>query len=303
MGFFDGDHCIFRTRRLKTFDVGREAIECLFEFIGSAMFAFFGALAATDAAAGNGIAIVICIYCVFMVSGGKLNPIVSLVAMLLDLFTNEYRNENVQLLKIVAAKLGGEVASQVAGAIIGTAAARHFAPSTAAAGVGCFYPGDGVTPTTLMALEGAATFTLVLVILSLTTDMVDDNRMSAIAPFAIGGTVYLAASTIGGFTGGCLNPARYAGALYAGECDAARAQTAVFAPAYILGEFFGATAAFVVHMVRVRVKKSFSCGPGGSRAPRPITGGTPAEKSPSTYGDGGDGSFLAGYGARPAFNL
>jgi glycerol uptake facilitator-like aquaporin len=304
MGFFDGDHCIFKSRKLKSFDGKREAIEVLFEFIGMTMFAFFGSLATSSPAVDNGVAITVSIYCIFMVSGGKLNPVVSLVAMLLDLFTTEYKNDKKQLLYIVSAKLVAEISAQVAGSVAGTAAARYFAPHTMlTAGVGCFYPAAGVSPTSLMAFEGVATFTLVLVVLSLTAGMIDDNRVSGIAPFVIGATVYLVISTIGPFTGGCLNPARYAGAYYAGECDANLSNASVFASAYILGEFFGATAAFLLHMVRVRIKEFFSCGGGAPRGSRPAPESSPPEKPFPAYNSGGDGSFITGFGSRPAFHL
>lgn len=259
MGFFDGDHCIFKSRKLKTFDPLRELTEASFELIGTFLFAFFGSLA-TDAPFGNGLALCVTVYCVFMVSGGKLNPVVSVVAAHLDLWENDYKNgSRAELLRIVAGKTLLEITAQVSGAILGTATAEYLLPGGAP--VGCFAPPANVLPKQVFGLEAVSTFLLVLAVLSLTTDMVEDNKMSAIAPFAIGLSLFVAANAVGPVTGGCLNPARYAGAYYGGGC-ASTMRADVFGSSYIIGEFVGALLAFVVHAVRAKIKRAYGCGNG-----------------------------------------
>jgi len=84
---FDGGVCIFGPRQPAQLSALRETAEFLSEYLGTMLFAFFGSLAGgggVGAAGGNGLALAVLVYITASVSGGKLNPGVSLALFLIS---------------------------------------------------------------------------------------------------------------------------------------------------------------------------------------------------------------------------
>lgn len=244
MSVFDGSFCAFRSRTVTRLDMFREAAEFGSEFVGTMLFAFFGGLApGASAPVGNGIALAVLVYCTASMSGGKLNPVVSLAVYALD-FVNAPMVYTVKLLV--------DWAAQISGAIAGAAVAYTLAGNTS---VGCFVPAAGMTQARVFGFETVATLLLVFTVLSTAVELAANSKFGVVAPLAIGLSLFTAATAVGGFTGGALNPARYLGALAGAQCGAASSK---FAMSYIGGQFLGAILALFIHTGREFVREVYS---------------------------------------------
>lgn len=116
------------------------------EFFGSLLFAFFGGLATSQYAAfGNGLALAVCIYICVSVSGGHLNPAVTLATMI-----SGHTPFLQGLLYVVM---------QAAGMIAGAAITLALKPA-GLAHPGCFAP-DGISRVQLWGWETMMTTLLV----------------------------------------------------------------------------------------------------------------------------------------------
>ena len=208
------------------------------EFIGTFILVLLGCGSA--AIAGNavgtvgialafGLAIVAIAYSVGKVSGGHVNPAVSL-AMLINK-------------KITAKDFVGYVVSQVLGAIVGAACLYFIVKCTSISGGGLGTNAYGTSSATGVNLVGAlvveivATFIFVLAILGVTSD----EKNSSVAGIVIGLVLTLIHIVCIPLTGTSVNPARSLGpALFVrGE---ALAQVWVFIVAPLVG---AAIAAYV----------------------------------------------------------
>jgi aquaporin TIP len=191
------------------------------EFVCSFLFAFIGAAApGSSAAAANGIALAVLVYVSANVSGGHLNPAVT-VATLVTGHTSVSRG----LAYIVA---------QIAGCVL--AAAMHMLLIPNAHAVGCFAP-NGISLGQAFGWEAIMTFLLVVTIYSVAVGQPDFGVMG---PLAIGLALFAAALTGGGFTGAALNPARVLGPSIVFGCGWKAA------PVYILAELLGGVAGSVI---------------------------------------------------------
>lgn len=188
------------------------------EFVCTLLFAFFGGAApAGAAAAANGVALAVLVYISANVSGGHLNPAVT-VATLCTGHTSLSRG----LAYIVA---------QVLGAIVGSS--LHLALVPGGKCVGAFHP-HGVGLGVAFGWEVVMTFLLVTAIYSVA---VGEPSFGIVGPLAIGAALYAAAITGGGFTGAALNPARVLGPAVVYGCYWKAA------PIYILAQLLGGVAA------------------------------------------------------------
>jgi glycerol uptake facilitator-like aquaporin len=264
---FDGEYCVFGKRTTPQLSFTRDATELTSEFLGTLLFAYFGSLA-VDGPWGNGLALAVIVYCTAAVSGGKLNPVVSIAVALID--------SNPALVSVV--KVLFECAAQVGGAVLGVMAATYFGAGST--GLGCFaaatQPKDltGVTTNgVIMGHEAFATGLLVLTVLSTAVEEAGKTRFAMMAPLAIGLSLFVAANAVAPWTGGCLNPARFLGAAIGGDCKQPWKNTW----AYLVGELLGALVAVVIHMMRDYVRQRITCG----SAPRKPKSATPmATKAP-----------------------
>jgi glycerol uptake facilitator-like aquaporin len=222
--------------------IAREVTEFFSEFIGTLLFAFFGGLTgvATSggawAALGNGLTLAVLVYCTAAVSGGKLNPVVSIALFSL----------NAQPFWTALMKLGFELVAQFTGALAGGALVRRLAFGVATT-PGCFMPPTNTPQDVVFGMETLSTFLLVLTVLSTAVDESGNSRFAVIAPLAIGLSLFVAASACGHWTGGSLNPARYLGANATGDCGGDRF---MYAGSYIGGELLGAVLAAFLHWLR-----------------------------------------------------
>lgn len=184
---------------------------CLAECIATLMFVFIGvgsvvaasgipALGGLGPALAHGLAIAVLAAATSSISGGQLNPAVTIGLWL---------GNQISLVQAV-----GNILSQVLGAIVGVFAlvAGMGAEVVEAVGFGLPARGGPVEPFQAMFLEGMLTFVLVLVVFG---TMVD-RRAPKVNTIYVGLTITAAAVTIGPFTGACLNPARYLGPAIAG---------------------------------------------------------------------------------------
>ncbi|MBX3139297.1 MAG: aquaporin [Trueperaceae bacterium] len=176
------------------------------EFVGTftLIFAGVGAIAIgadlVGVALAHGIALAVMITAVAAVSGGHLNPAVTIGLWAAG--------------KFPAGKILGYLVAQVAGAFVAAILIKLCLPAeTAVAGTGtpALAPGVGVGAAIL--LEAVLTFFLVFTVLGTAVD----KRAPKLGGFLIGLSVTMGILVAGPITGAALNPARHLGpALLAG---------------------------------------------------------------------------------------
>lgn len=195
------------------------------EFVGSFLFALIGAAAPLKNAQNawaNGIAYAVLIYATANVSGGHINPAVTMATL---------TTGHIALSRALA-----YMAAQVLGAA--AASAMHMVLVPKAARVGCFGPGGGATLGQAFGWEVLMTMALVLVIYAVA---VGESSFGPAAPAAIGLTLGCCALTATQYSGASLNPARTLGpALVFGGCGGWGRQWA-----YVFAELLGAVGAAV----------------------------------------------------------
>jgi MIP family channel proteins len=173
------------------------------ELVGTALFVFFGAGSVVAAAGGiplgpvgialaHGVGISVFISMTMAISGGHLNPAVSLGLWVAN--------------KIDAKKLGWYVGAQIVGAIIGALLVKAFFPGGAARVTSLGTPQISGALGYVQAIALEALFTFVLV------SAVFGTAVSPLAPkiggFGIGLAIFTCALVGGSLTGGVMNPAR-----------------------------------------------------------------------------------------------
>ncbi|HEV2377871.1 MAG TPA: MIP/aquaporin family protein [Streptosporangiaceae bacterium] len=210
------------------------------EFLGTAFLVFVGAgsAAATGVlSAAHGVpfsmaqlgvisfafmlVIVGAVYAIGHISGGHINPAVTLALAVTGKFS--WR------------EVPGYIAAQVAGAVAGAAAIYltlgRLATVTAGGGVTAYSSagfGRG------MLIEALGTFILVFVIFG----VIDHRAVPGWAPMAIGAIVFAIIIILGPATGAAINPARYLGAVLMLKAFGGKVLWSQL-PAYLIGEFGG----------------------------------------------------------------
>lgn len=160
------------------------------EFLGSFLFAFLGG--AAGSAAANGLTLAALIYATANVSGGHLNPAVTISTVMTG--------------HTSGSRAIFYVTAQVVGAILAAVMHRLLLPS-AEWHVGCFAPHE-LSLAQAAGWEAIMTFFLVVTIYSVA---VGEPSFGIIGPLAIGLALYAAALAGGHLTGAALNPARVLG--------------------------------------------------------------------------------------------
>jgi MIP family channel proteins len=213
----------------------------LAEFVGTFTLIFIGAgsiVAAVAARGGeggsglvtiaiaHGLAIAVMVSAVGHISGGHLNPAVTVAAAAAR--------------KIVPREALLYIGAQLAGAVAGAAVLRGAVPESLWRQVNLGTPGlgGGVNAAQAVVIEAVLTFLLVWVIFATAVD--PRGAFGKVAGLTIGFVVMMDIMAGGPFTGGAMNPARFLGpALVAGHWT----DTWV----YIVGPLVGGTLAGVMY--------------------------------------------------------
>ncbi|WP_433274453.1 MIP/aquaporin family protein [Pseudonocardia xinjiangensis] len=172
-----------------------------------------------------GLALLAVVAAVGHVSGGHVNPAVTLGLAATGSFPWRY--------------VPAYLVAQLVGAVLGALAtwATFGAPGRDQVALAATVPGPGVGVGTAVLVEALVTFVLVFVVVSVATD---DRVHSSLAPIAVGAGLAVAVLVAGPVTGGAANPARALGpALVAGEF------TSLWV--YIVAPLIGGIAAAVVY--------------------------------------------------------
>lgn len=188
----------------------------LAEFIGTFTLIFIGAgsvllntynpgsVGLVGIAIAHGLAIAVMVSAVGFLSGGKLNPAVSL-----GVWAGGRNDLKTTILEIIF---------QLAGAAVGALALKVIFPEAVAQATNLGTPalGEGITPAIGIFAEAIFTFLLVFVVYATAID--PRGTFKAIAGFGIGGVILFDILMGGGITGAAINPARAFGpALISGD--------------------------------------------------------------------------------------
>src|SRR5712672_4479704 len=169
------------------------------------------------------LVIVGAVYAIGHISGGHINPAVTLALAVSGKFP--WR------------EVPGYVAAQLVGAIAGAAAiflTLGRAATVAAGGGVTHYNAASMGFGRASLIEAIGTFILVFVIFG----VIDHRAVPGWAPMAIGSVVFAIIIILGPATGAAINPARYLGAFF---MQGAFGGTVLWSqvPAYLIGEFAG----------------------------------------------------------------
>ena len=244
------------------------------EFLGTAFLVFVGAgsAAATGViAAGTKVpfsmaqlgmisfafmlVIVGAVYAIGHISGGHINPAVTLSLAVSGKFP--WR------------EVPGYMIAQLAGAIAGAASIYltlgRLATVAAGGGVTAYNPatmgfGRG------LVIEAIGTFMLVFVIFG----VIDHRAVPGWAPMAIGAVVFAIIIILGPATGAAINPARYLGAVFMLKAFGGKVLWSQL-PAYLIGEFAGGALGGLAWVAIGRVREDAA-----------MTSLAPGEPAPST---------------------
>ena len=172
-----------------------------------------------------GLALLVVAAAIGHVSGGHVNPAVTLGLAVTGSFPWRY--------------VPAYLVAQLVGALLGALAtwATFGAPGRDGVALAATVPGPAVGVGTAVLVEALVTFVLVFVVVSVATD---DRVHSSLAPVAVGAGLAVAVLIAGPVTGGAVNPVRALGpALVAGEF------TSLWV--YIVAPVIGGIAAAVVY--------------------------------------------------------
>lgn len=150
-----------------------------------------------------GLALLVVAAAIGHVSGGHVNPAVTLGLAATGRFPWRY--------------VPAYLVAQVVGAVLGALAtwATFGSPGRDEGNLAATIPGAGVGAAQALVVEALVTFVLVLVVVSVATD---DRVPSGLAPIAVGAALAVGVLVAGPVTGGAVNPVRALGpALVAGQ--------------------------------------------------------------------------------------
>ena len=200
----------------------RLASKALGEMLGCMLFQFLGSLAPT--ALGNGVALTPLVFMLAKISGGHLNPAVTLTFALLG------HSSPGELLIYWAA--------QISGCVLGALWIWGIVPNSQGTN-GCFVPRPYVSDISVFALEAAGTFCLVTPLFAVVWHTMHKSGYGVTGPLIIGLSLFSAASAVGPWTGAAINPARAMAGPLVFSCQASVRAL----PYYVLGELTGAVVA------------------------------------------------------------
>jgi MIP family channel proteins len=172
-----------------------------------------------------GLALLVVVASIGHVSGGHVNPAVTLGLAVTGQFPWRY--------------VPAYLLAQLVGAVLGALATwvTFGGPGRDEAKLAATTPGPDVSAGTAVLVEALVTFVLVFVVVSVATD---ERVHSSLAPIAVGFALAVGVLVAGPITGGAVNPARTLGpALVAGEF------TALWV--YLIGPLLGGVVAAMVY--------------------------------------------------------
>jgi len=214
------------------------------ECIGVFIFVFSGCCcAASDGseifaiACAFGLAIMVMAFTWGGVSGGHLNPAVSLAFLVTQ--------------GISVTEFGVYVLSQLVGGFLGAITSRLVLNADVAkkfASLVCTTPGAGVSDLQAMGIEVFTTFSLVFTVFCVAVDQGQGGKLAgrgAVAAMPIGFAVVMGILASGHLSGGSMNPARSLGPAIAGAIGEHSGDGLSMIWVYFLGPFVGACLAAV----------------------------------------------------------
>ncbi|KAL3144362.1 hypothetical protein ABBQ32_004117 [Trebouxia sp. C0010 RCD-2024] len=198
------------------------------ELIGVLIFTLYGsAVAAPYGAWGNGITLAVLVYLTANVSGGHLNPAVTIATMV-----SGHHGIVAGIFYIIA---------QLSGACLGILLLIGLVPGLSVGmgdgGTGCFQAGGGLTRGMAFGWEAVMTFLLVAVVYAVA---IGSPKFVETGPLAVGFALWASALVAGTFTGASLNPARTLGPAFVYHCNWR------YAWVYVLAELTGGIIAGLV---------------------------------------------------------
>lgn len=212
------------------------------EFIGTLLFQLIGGISDPSFAYSgtliNGLALMVLVYATAGVSGGHLNPAISLMAFTLG--------------KLDLVSMFAYNAVQYVGAIVGSSIALGLVPGAAGGagtGPGCFEPVEAVTNAQVFGWELIMTGVLGFVVAA---TAMSRRPAGTQAPAAIGITLFVSASVIGQFTGSYINPARVVGPVAVFGCSTWHGKSTYLAGLYIASEYLGGILGGALYMITHR---------------------------------------------------
>ena len=198
------------------------------EFVGCMIFHFVGS--ASPTAFSNASALMAMVYYTAKISGGHLNPALTLSFALLG-HTNP-----LEMVVYWAAQVAGCMAGALwLAALIPGARVGSSHPASA----GCFEPSAGISAGRVWGWEAMCTFCFMVPIFSVVWYTQRKSGYGMTGPIMVGVSLYAAASAAAPWTGAALNPARALGSYLVFQCDGASS----YPLAYVAGEM---TAALLV---------------------------------------------------------
>ncbi|KAK9915134.1 hypothetical protein WJX75_005159 [Coccomyxa subellipsoidea] len=197
------------------------------EFLGTLLFQFLVGFTGTDPLA-SGLSYGILIYSTQQVSGGHLNPAITLAATLSGHF-----NYVTSIVYIIAQIVGAAIGAMLQVALV---PGIHWGQQPASPG--CYDPNPALTGVETWAWETILTFVLIYVVYA---TAIASPGHGSLSPLAIGLTVYVGAVAGGNWTGASMNPARVIAGLIVYGCNLHGIWWI-----YLLGQIVGAILAAVV---------------------------------------------------------
>lgn len=197
------------------------------EFISVCMFHIIGSISPTPYA--NGIALMVLVYYSAKISGGHLNPAVSLTFFILG---------HINIIEFFA-----YIFSQFTGAMVGALMISALVPSIRVSQdmieseyhyySGCFSPNHELTHVQVFFWEFVFTTMFIIPIFSVVWYTQHKSGYGNTGPIMVGLSLLSNALACGPFTGASLNPARSLGSYTVFKCQYKQIYT------YIFGEFLG----------------------------------------------------------------
>ncbi|EFN53106.1 hypothetical protein CHLNCDRAFT_26177, partial [Chlorella variabilis] len=203
------------------------------EFLGMLLFALYGGEARDSAAAyGNGLALAVLVYATANVSGGHLNPAVTLGTII-----SGHMGWRRGLLYMAAQFLGG-----IVGVLFQVALIPEASVAMGNEGPGCFthLGGHYIRVDQLFGWELLMTLLLVSVVYAVAISKPGHGN---IGPLAVGYTLFASAFIGGPLTGAALNPARVLGPALIYNCYWNTAFV------YIIAQYLGGAVAALLALV------------------------------------------------------
>jgi MIP family channel proteins len=196
------------------------------EFLSTMMFHIIGSIAPT--AVANGIALMVIVYYSAKISGGHINPAVSLTFFVLG---------HINFIELLA-----YIVSQMTGAMTGALILVALLPNVSVGETiaydsiipsGCFTPNPILSNTQVLFWEFVFTTVFIIPIFSVVWYTQNKSGYGNTGPIIVGLSLLCNALACGPYTGASFNPARSIGSYTVFKCPYKRVEM------YIIGEFLG----------------------------------------------------------------